>query len=119
MDFSQISLENVASVVGVGIATAWIAFHKYKASVAGPTTAKESEDLALLAGSITDMRPVRNIEAHIKRQADAQERTATAMEKIAGFMGENAAQDAIERRAVVLAEEMRAAERRRNPRERP
>jgi hypothetical protein len=71
MDASQISVENIAAIVGVGLVSAWLAAKKYLAERKAP--AQESADLALLAGSITDMRPVREMKEDMKRLADAAE----------------------------------------------
>lgn len=102
MDVSQISVENIATVVGVGIAAAWYAGRKYLAERKAP--AQEASDLALLAGSITDMRPVREIAIDLKRLADGVERIAHGIEA-------RAEDDEVERRARLRAAEIIASER--------
>ncbi len=102
MDASQISVENVAAVIGVGLAAAWLAAKKYLAERKAPPV-DEAKDLALLAGSITDMRPVRDMAVDLKRLADAAVRIADAAEH-------SAEEDEIERRAKARAAEMVATE---------
>jgi len=105
MDASQISVENVASVVGVGIVAAWIAARKYLAQLQAPPPAKPT-DVIVAGGAFMDMMPVKDVVAELKRLADAAERLADAME-------ESAEEDEIERRAKARAAEILAEHKRR------
>lgn len=109
MDASQITVENVASVVGVGIVAAWIAARKYLSQLQAIPPAKPT-DVIVAGGAFMDMAPVKDILYELKRLADAAERIAEAAEA-------SAEEDEIVRRAKAMAAEMVATEaQRRRPR---
>jgi hypothetical protein len=103
MDASSLTVENIAAMAGVAIVSAFIAARKYL-SETRKTPAQESADLALLAGSIADMKPVREMAVDLKRLANAAERIADGVEA-------RAEDDEVERRARARAAEIITSER--------
>ena len=70
MDTSQITVENVAAVIGVGIVSAWLAARKYLAQLKAPP-APVSSDVIVAGAAFADMGPIRDLAAQQKRIADA------------------------------------------------
>lgn len=70
MDASQITVENVAAVVGVGIVSAWLAARKYLAQLKAPPQ-PVSSDVIVAGAAFADMNPIRDLVAQQKRIADS------------------------------------------------
>lgn len=70
MDASQITVENVAAVIGVGIVSAWLAARKYLAQLKAPTPTAAA-DVIVAGAALADMGPMRDLVAQQKRIADA------------------------------------------------
>lgn len=78
MDTSQITIENVAAVIGVGIVSAWLAARKYLAQLKAPAP-PAATDVIVAGAALADMGPMRELVSQQKRIADALDRIHTIM----------------------------------------
>lgn len=85
MDASQITVENVAAVVGVGIVSAWLAARKYLAQLKAPAQPVAS-DVIVAGAAFADMNPIRDIGTALTSLVVQQKRTADALDQIHTIM---------------------------------
>ena len=112
MDTSQITVENIAAVIGVGIVSAWLAARKYLAQLKAPTS-QTTTDIVVAGAALADMRPIAELVELHKAQLIEQRRIADALIQLAIAAEQNAEEEEIERRAKMRAAEIVAAGRRR------
>ena len=79
MDTSQITVENVAAVIGVGIDSAWLAARKYLAQLKAPAP-PAATDVIVAGAAFADMNPIRDLVVQQKRVADALDGIHTIMQ---------------------------------------
>lgn len=112
MDPNHVSVENIAAVVGVGVAAAWVAARKYLAQLKAPAQ-PAATDVIVAGAAIADMGPLRELVELQKAQLAEQRRIADALVRLADAAEQNAEEEEIERRAKMRAAEIVAAGRRR------
>lgn len=112
MDASHITVENVASVIGVGLVAAVVAARKYLAQLKAPAAASAS-DVIVTGAAFTDVKPFKDMVEIGHLLLIENKRIANAAERIAKVMEENAEEEEIERRANAKAADITARSRRR------
>lgn len=78
MDPNHVSVENIAAVVGVGVAAAWVAARKYLAQLKAPAP-PAATDVIVAGAALADMGPMRELVSQQKRIADALDGIHTIM----------------------------------------
>jgi hypothetical protein len=81
MDTSQITVENVAAVIGVGIVSAWLAARKYLAQLKAPPPSVSS-DVIVAGAALADMGPIRDLVETQKGLVAQQKRIADSLDLI-------------------------------------
>jgi hypothetical protein len=104
MDASALSTENIVATIVTGTILGIIGVRKYLQERKEPTT--PTGDRLIPGLSLADMKPFQAIADATARSAEADERIASALEKMLALSQERAEDAEIVRRAEIMAQEM-------------
>lgn len=109
MNLPELTAENIATAIGVGGATLWIAVKAYLGKLQAEPPPKAS-DVIVSGGTIADMGPFRKIDTNTERMAAAMESLATSIDVLRELLVDKQKdadrEEEIMRRAEMMAQRM-------------
>lgn len=100
----SLSPENVIGTLVAGLGIGWIMVRQYLKERKAPTS--PTGDRVIPGITIADMNPIRDLAAEQSRTTAANERIASAMEKVLALLQDRAEDEELVRRAKLFAQEM-------------